>query len=76
VQATFDFLAIAGMSRTPARIRQSEIARAARVAQQLGPGYCIEVIPESGVIRIIPYSAPSAPANDPPDIEADEGIEL
>jgi hypothetical protein len=50
------------MSRSPARIRQSEIARAARVLKTLGPGYCIEVVPESGTIRIVPHSAPPAPA--------------
>jgi hypothetical protein len=49
------------VSRSPSRIRQSEIARAARVAKQLGPSYCVEVIPETGTIRIVQHSQTPTP---------------
>jgi acylphosphatase len=38
------------MSRTPARIRQADVARAIRAAQQTGAG-AVEVLPD-GTIRI------------------------
>jgi hypothetical protein len=41
------------MPRRPARVTQAEIARAARVAKDLGEGWAVEICPEDGIIRII-----------------------
>jgi len=41
------------MPRRPARVTQAEIARAARVAKDLGEGWAVEICPEDGTIRII-----------------------
>lgn len=63
------------MSRTAARFTQADIARAIRAVEQTGAQMEIRV-ERDGIIRILPFIAPPTPANDPPDIEADEGIEL
>lgn len=41
------------MPRRPARVTQAEIARAARVAKELGDGWAVEICPEGRIIRII-----------------------
>jgi hypothetical protein len=53
------------MTRHPALVAQADIARAARVAASLGPGWRVEI--EGPVIRLI-QSAPSdrpSPERDP-----------
>jgi hypothetical protein len=45
------------MSRTPARIRQADVARAIRAAQQTGAG-CVRILPD-GTIRIDLQGEPS-----------------
>jgi hypothetical protein len=40
------------MPRRPARVTQADIARAARVAKDLGEGWAVEIHP-NGTIRII-----------------------
>lgn len=40
------------MSRTPAKVNQADIARAARVARNLGDDWVVEIAPD-GTIRIL-----------------------
>jgi hypothetical protein len=55
------------MTRRPATHTQADLARAARAAKSLGPGWCVEV--QGEVIRIIhiqapPPNMPSVPDDD------------
>lgn len=61
------------MSRTPARIRQADVARAIRAAQQTGAGG-VRIFPD-GTIRI---DLQSEPLGEKPEnaIEYDRGIVL
>ncbi len=42
------------VSRTPAKLKQANIARAARVAKRLGDGWAVEIAPD-GTIRIVQH---------------------
>ena len=42
------------VSRTPAKVKQADIARAARVAKRLGDGWAVEIAPD-GTIRIVQH---------------------
>ena len=57
------------MSRRPASVVQSDIARAARVAASLGPGWRVEI--EGAVIRLV-----QSPPLDRPPQERDADLNL
>ncbi len=45
------------VSRTPAKVKQADIARAARVAKRLGDGWAVEIAPDA-TIRIVQHGGP------------------
>lgn len=65
------------MSRTPARIRQADVARALRAARQVGAGG-VEVRPDGSIfIHLSPlYDAGKLPSEVEKDLESDKGAVL
>jgi hypothetical protein len=53
------------MSRRAAAVTQADVARVARVARDLGPGWLVEV--EGGVIRLLQGESPAADGRRPDD---------
>lgn len=51
------------MTRRPALVTQADVARAARVAASLGPGWRVEI--EGAVIRLVQSAPSDRPAPDP-----------
>jgi len=60
------------MSRTRARVTQADIARALRAAQQAGPTWCVEVMPD-GTIRLFQVDPSARSTERSPDVPVASG---